>query len=69
LYTDGVIEAGRPSEKFGNEGLARMLKQSADSPVAEQIALVMDDVARRNADSSPDDATIVVLEFSSARGS
>lgn len=69
LYTDGVIEAGRPDETFGNEGLARMLKRSAHSPAAEQIALVMDDVARRNADSSPDDATIVVLEFSSARGS
>lgn len=62
LYTDGVTEAGKPQDGLDAEGLEKILQFSRFLPMSQQIAMVMQEVEKRNASRAPDDSTIVGVE-------
>ena len=62
LYTDGVVDAGAPSDRLGSQGLAQLLLQSSEASLEDQVARVMEDVVRRSNGKPDDDLTVVGLE-------
>ncbi len=62
LYTDGVIEAGLPENKLGQDGLAAMVHQSCQTSLEKQLALIMDEVSARSSGHPQDDATVLAVE-------
>jgi serine phosphatase RsbU (regulator of sigma subunit) len=62
LYTDGIVEAGGPEDILGLDGLEQILQGSRDISVADQIGLVMSEVAKRNPAKLGDDVTLVGFE-------
>ena len=65
MYTDGVTEAESPAgEQFGEERLARTLRQAADAHPRDVAAALQEAVQGWRAGGEPlDDVTIVVLRI------
>jgi len=62
LYTDGVIEAGIPDNKLAQDGLEAIVRQSPETSLEEQLALIMDEVSARSCGHPQDDATALAVE-------
>ena len=64
LYTDGVVEVlDEDGREFGEEGLARVLHQSAGLSAAETIGAIIGQTRDfAGHDSYPDDFTVVVIK-------
>jgi serine phosphatase RsbU (regulator of sigma subunit) len=68
LYTDGVIEAGKPAAGMEEEGLRLLLESLRGLEMREQVRRVMDEVNRLSGPRPQDDSTIVALEVLNASG-
>ena len=64
LYTDGVIEARRGRELFGEERLAEVVGQCAGLPASDTVDAIVAAVAA-HADELEDDMAVVALRRSS----
>ena len=61
LYTDGLTEARRGSELYGEERLFALLGKSTREPAQEVVAEVMDDVLRFASGNLRDDLAILAV--------
>jgi HAMP domain-containing protein len=62
LYTDGVVEAGSTEGELEDYNLEKVLNDSSDLSLSEQVATIMAGTIRRSGGSIKDDATIVAFE-------
>ena len=62
LYTDGLIEAGVPHDKFDLQGLDRILQHTADRSLEEQASALLREAVSRQGREAEDDVTIVGME-------
>jgi sigma-B regulation protein RsbU (phosphoserine phosphatase) len=62
LFTDGVVEAGAPSEMLGMEGLMDLLCASSGLGLAAQTDRVVGEATARNGGERTDDITIIGIE-------
>ena len=62
LFTDGVTDAGEPSDPLGSQGLEQLLSESSYLPLDGQMRLVANKALRRCGDSYCDDVTMVGFE-------
>jgi phosphoserine phosphatase RsbU/P len=60
LYTDGVTEARRGREQYGEERLGRLLANSPSSSSEEIADAILDDVLGHQPEPSDDIAVLVV---------
>ena len=65
LYTDGIIEAGAPDDTLTQHGLEQIVRQSPQTSLEEQLALIMAEVSARSSGHPQDDATLLAVEFPS----
>jgi serine phosphatase RsbU (regulator of sigma subunit) len=63
LYTDGVLEARRDGELYGEERLDRLLAAQHDLPAQELAAAILDDCRRFSGGDLSDDCAIVCLKL------
>jgi serine phosphatase RsbU (regulator of sigma subunit) len=63
LYTDGVVEARRHGELYGEERLDRLLARQHDLPAQELASAILDDCRRFAGGDLPDDCAIVCLKL------
>ena len=61
LYTDGVIEARRDGELYGQERLDRLLADRAEQPPAQVARAVLDDCRAFARGELADDCAVVVV--------
>ena len=61
LYTDGVIEARRDGEPYGDERLDALLAAHAGLPAAELARAVVDDCRAFTGGDLTDDCAVVVI--------
>jgi serine phosphatase RsbU (regulator of sigma subunit) len=61
LYTDGVIEARRGGEPYGDERLDALLAAHASLPAAELARAVVDDCRAFTGGDLTDDCAVVVI--------
>jgi serine phosphatase RsbU (regulator of sigma subunit) len=62
LYTDGVVEARRGGELYGNARLDRLLADRADNSAAQLARDVVDDCKRFSGGELADDCAVVVIK-------
>jgi serine phosphatase RsbU (regulator of sigma subunit) len=63
LYTDGVLEARRDGELYGEERLDRLLARQHDLPAQELASAILDDCRRFSGGDLSDDCAIVCLKL------
>ena len=63
LYTDGVLEARRDGELYGEERLDRLLAEHHDLPAQELASAILDDCRRHAGGDLSDDCAIVCLKL------
>jgi serine phosphatase RsbU (regulator of sigma subunit) len=63
LYTDGVLEARRDGELYGEERLDRLLARQHDLPAQELASAILDDCRRFAGGDLSDDCAIVCLKL------
>ena len=68
LYTDGVIEARRDGEIYGEERLADALGRLQGLPVDRLPARFLDEVLRFSGGLLQDDAALLVVNYPGDRG-
>ena len=61
LYTDGVVEARREGELYGEERLDKLLSDNRELPAQELAEAVLDDCRRWVGGDLRDDCAIVVV--------
>jgi len=66
LYTDGVLEIGITEDKLATFDLVKILNDSANQSLDQQVTTAMTKALRHNAGIIEDDATIVAFEVLSA---
>jgi len=66
-FTDGVVEASRGPEEFGEERLAAVLVRVRDRPVGEIPAAVLSEVSAFATDQDKDDRAILVARLREPR--
>src|SRR3989442_8230449 len=59
-YSDGITEAGREGEQFGEGRLIEVLRSQADAPPAEQVSAVLARVQQFGAGDPSDDLTLLI---------
>jgi serine phosphatase RsbU (regulator of sigma subunit) len=64
LYTDGVLEARRAGEVYGEERLDALLARRAELPADELARAVLEDCRRFAGGELDDDVAVVVLKHS-----
>jgi serine phosphatase RsbU (regulator of sigma subunit) len=62
LFTDGVVEAGAPSQPWGLQGLERVLRASSNLSLPDQMTHVVDEAEKRCIPRACDDITLVGFE-------
>ncbi len=63
LYTDGVLEARRDGELYGEERLDRLLAERHDLPAQELASAILEDCRRYSGGDLSDDCAIVCLKL------
>jgi sigma-B regulation protein RsbU (phosphoserine phosphatase) len=63
LYTDGVVEARRNGELYGEERLDRLLAARRSLPAQELASAILDDCRRYSGGDLSDDCAIVCLKL------
>jgi serine phosphatase RsbU (regulator of sigma subunit) len=63
LYTDGVVEARRDGELYGEERLDRLLAYRHDLPAQELASAILDDCRRYAGGDLSDDCAVVCLKL------
>jgi serine phosphatase RsbU (regulator of sigma subunit) len=61
LYTDGVLEARREGEQYGEERLDALLARNAERPARELAQAVLEDCRRWSGGDLADDCAVVVI--------
>ena len=62
LFTDGVIEAGAPSQPLGSSGMAEVLQASMTASLRDMVSRLVDEANRRCEARACDDMTILGFE-------
>jgi serine phosphatase RsbU (regulator of sigma subunit) len=62
LYTDGVVDAGSAEGKLEDCNLEKVLNDSSDLSLSEQVATIMAGTIQRSSGLIKDDATIIAFE-------
>ncbi|RPJ86400.1 MAG: serine/threonine-protein phosphatase, partial [Acidobacteria bacterium] len=61
IFSDGVTEATRENEEFGEDRLLGILGAQQCSPAAEIVRTILEEVERFGAGAQSDDLTLLVL--------
>ena len=61
IFSDGVTEATREDEEFGEDRLLGILRAERRLPAAEIVAAILEEVERFGAGAQSDDLTLLVL--------
>jgi len=61
IFSDGVTEATRENEEFGEDRLLGILRAQRCSPAAEIVRTILEEVERFGAGAQSDDLTLLVL--------
>jgi sigma-B regulation protein RsbU (phosphoserine phosphatase) len=68
LYTDGVIEAGRPSDLLGEDGLLELCAAAPDLPLADFLKHIEQAALARADDRLRDDIALLALRIAPRTG-
>jgi serine phosphatase RsbU (regulator of sigma subunit) len=69
LYTDGVVEAGRPHDQLGEEGLMELCRQAPTLSLGALLELIEDAALERAEASLRDDLALLGLRLAQKHGS